>query len=264
MATYKGILMPSLREEILFSLYGGLIYLLNPYELCWGNQQYTTNSIYKAVARLEKHGLLKKRRKENKIYLQLTERGKKTVRDHRKSGGHSRRTWDEKWRVVIFDVPEKRAEARRYLRYYLKALGFGKVQRSTWITPYNFEKLIDYFSLKMKISECVFQMTIEQFRGLTDVELARTFWPIKIINSEYQNLIKRYSARLIQLQRNKDNTDPSKSNHGKRFLSSLLWDYQSIAARDPQLPAQLLPPDWSQKKALDFIERTQKTFKLLD
>ena len=47
--------MPSLQEEILISLYGGLFYLLNPYELCWGNQQFHANSIYKAVARLEKY-----------------------------------------------------------------------------------------------------------------------------------------------------------------------------------------------------------------
>ena len=256
--------MPSLQEEILISLYGGLFYLLNPYELCWGNQQYHTNSIYKAVARLEKLGLLNKQRKEKKIYLQLTEKGKKAVRDHRKAGGHSRRIWDEKWRVVIFDVPEKRAQARRYLRNYLKSLGFGKVQRSIWITPYDFGKLINYFSLKMKIFDCIYQMTVEQFRGLTGIELAQTFWPIKTINSEYQNLIKIHSDRLIRLQRNKDNTDLSRSNLGKRFLSSLLWDYQSIAARDPHLPAQLLPLDWSQKKALDFIEQVQKTFKIVD
>ena len=256
--------MPSLQEEILVSLYGGLFYLLNPYELCCGNQQYHTNSIYKAVARLEKLGLLNKQRKEKKIYLQLTEKGKKAVRVHRKAGGHSRRIWDEKWRVVIFDVPEKRAQARRYLRNYLKSLGFGKVQRSIWITPYDFGKLINYFSLKMKISDCIYQMTVEQFRGLTGIELAQTFWPIKTINSEYQNLIKIHSDRLNRIQLNKSNTDLSISNLGKRFLISLLWDYQSVAARDPHLPAQLLPLDWSQKKALDFIEQVQKTFKLVD
>jgi phenylacetic acid degradation operon negative regulatory protein len=256
--------MPSLRDEILITLYGGLIYLLNPYELCYGNQQYTTNSIYQAVTRLEKLGLLKKHRKEKKIYLQLTEKGEKVVRYHRKTGAHSWRRWDNKWRVVIFDVPEKRAELRRYLRNYLKRLGFSKVQRSTWISPYDFEKLINHFAQKMKLSDCIYQMTVEQFRGFTGIELARTFWPIKTINSEYQNLRKIYSDRLSRLQDNQDNSDQSRSPMGKRFLNSLLWDYQSIAARDPHLPAQLLPPDWGQKKAKDLIERVQKIFKLAD
>ena len=58
--------MPSLRDEILVGLYGGLIFLLNPYELAWGNHQYTTNSIYKTLDRLEKDGLLKKTSKRDK------------------------------------------------------------------------------------------------------------------------------------------------------------------------------------------------------
>lgn len=256
--------MPSLRDEILVGLYGGLIFLLNPYELAWGNHQYTTNSIYKTLDRLEKDGLLKKRRKETKIFLHLTEKGKKIVRKHRKSGKYSHRNWDGRWRVVIFDVPEKRAQARTYLRNYLKALGFGMVQRSTWITPYDFGRLIDHFSTKMKISDCIYHMTVTQFRGWKDLKLSQTFWPIKTINSEYQNLIKIYSDRLNRIQRKKDNNNLSSPDLGKRFLSSLLWDYQSIAARDPQLPVQLLPPEWSQKNALDFIARVKKTFKIMD
>jgi len=166
--------------------------------------------------------------------------------------------------VVIFDVPEKRARARTYLRNYLKSLGFGMVQRSTWITPYDFGRLIDHFSAKMKISDCIYHMTVTQFRGWKDLKLSQTFWPIKTINSEYQNLIKIYSDRLNRIQRKKDNNNLSSPDLGKRFLSSLLWDYQSIAARDPQLPVQLLPPEWSQKNALDFIARVKKTFKIMD
>ena len=256
--------MPSLREELLFSIYGGLIYLLNPYELGWGNQQYTTNSIYKAIDRLEKDGLLRKRRKEKNTFLHLTEKGKKAVRKHRKSGGHASRKWDGKWRVVIFDVPEKRAQARKYLRNYLKSLGFGMVQRSIWITPYDLGRLVDHFSTKMKITDCIYHLTVTQFRGLKDVKLAQTFWPIETIDSEYQNLINKYSSRFNQLQRKKDNTDPSSSNPGKQFLNSLLWDYQSIAARDPQLPSQLLLPGWSQKKALEFINRVKNTIKIVN
>ena len=256
------IFIPTIKEEILVSLYGGLYYLLNPYEFSLGNQQYHTNSFYKAVARLEKHGLLKKRRKDEKIYLMLTEKGKKIVREHRKSRKYSRRSWDKKWRVVIFDVPEKRGRAREYLRNYLKVLGFGKVQRSIWITPYDFGRLIDHFSVKMKITECIYHMTVTQFRGWNDVKLVQTFWPIKTINSEYQNLIKIYSSRLNQLQKKKSNPNISGAVIGKRFIDSLLWDYQSIAARDPHLPPQLLPPEWSQNNALEFIQRVKNSFNL--
>jgi len=44
--------------------------------------------------------------------------------------------WDKKWRIVIFDIPEKKRIARDHLRLYLKGLGFRMLQNSNWICPY--------------------------------------------------------------------------------------------------------------------------------
>ena len=41
--------------------------------------------------------------------------------------------WDETWRVVIFDIPERRKRAREALREKLKALGFKELQKSVVI-----------------------------------------------------------------------------------------------------------------------------------
>ncbi len=250
--------MPSLRDEILVDLYAGLFYLLNPYEFYRGGLQYNTNNFYKTVERLEKKGLLKKSRKEKKIYLQLTDQGKKVVRNHQRAGSRPTRSWDGKWRVVIFDIPERKADERRYFRNYLKTLGFRKVQRSTWLTPYNFQKLIDHFSLKMKISDYIYQMTVEQFRGLSNVAISQTFWPIKRINTEYHTLQKEYSSRFAQLQQNKGNLTASIAIFRKQLLLSLIWDYQAIAARDPHLPEEVLPEKWGRKSILAFIDQVQK------
>jgi DNA-binding transcriptional regulator PaaX len=110
----------------------------------------------------------------------------------------------------------------------------------------------------MKLTDCIYHLTVTQFQGWDDIELARTFWPLKIINTEYRNLVKKYSSRLNQFQQKRDNTNLPGPDIGKLFLNSLLWDYQTIAARDPQLPDQLLPPDWNQKKVLKFIQGVKK------
>lgn len=44
--------------------------------------------------------------------------------------------WDRKWRLVIFDVPEKYKKAREALRRKLKDLDFLWLQDSVWVTPY--------------------------------------------------------------------------------------------------------------------------------
>lgn len=45
-------------------------------------------------------------------------------------------TWDKKWRMVLFDIPARRAESRYILTSQLKRLGFVMVQRSMWLHPY--------------------------------------------------------------------------------------------------------------------------------
>ncbi|MBI4066379.1 hypothetical protein HY411_01540, partial [Candidatus Gottesmanbacteria bacterium] len=47
------------------------------------------------------------------------------------------RVWDGRLHLVIYDIPEERAEDRYLLREYIKRIGCGRLQDSVWITPYN-------------------------------------------------------------------------------------------------------------------------------
>lgn len=47
------------------------------------------------------------------------------------------RQWDGKWRVVLFDVPEKEKMTRDYFRRQLKRLNFFELQKSVFLTPYD-------------------------------------------------------------------------------------------------------------------------------
>ncbi|HBI34481.1 MAG TPA: hypothetical protein DEA43_00960 [Candidatus Moranbacteria bacterium] len=78
--------------------------------------------------------------------LTLTEKGKKQARvlnifgksiDFKKP-----KKWDGKWRVVMFDIPEKDRLFRDVLRNHLKDLKFRKLQHSVFVSPYPFEKPI--------------------------------------------------------------------------------------------------------------------------
>lgn len=50
--------------------------------------------------------------------------------------------WDKKWRVVVFDIPEKDRLFRGILREHLYDLKFYKLQNSVFVSPYPFEKPI--------------------------------------------------------------------------------------------------------------------------
>ncbi|OGN00023.1 MAG: CRISPR-associated endonuclease Cas2 [Candidatus Yanofskybacteria bacterium RIFCSPHIGHO2_02_FULL_41_29] len=54
--------------------------------------------------------------------------------------------WDSKWRVVIFDIPDKKKSAREALRRKLENMGFYKLQKSVFIHPW--ECLDEIFFLR--------------------------------------------------------------------------------------------------------------------
>ncbi|HDO23714.1 MAG TPA: CRISPR-associated endonuclease Cas2 [bacterium] len=52
--------------------------------------------------------------------------------------------WDSIWRIVIFDIPEKKKKAREALRRKLQELGFKKLQKSVFVHPFECEDEIDF------------------------------------------------------------------------------------------------------------------------
>lgn len=53
-------------------------------------------------------------------------------------------SWNGKWHLVLFDIPEKKRQGRDVLREKLKELGFYEWQKSAFIYPYPCEKEINF------------------------------------------------------------------------------------------------------------------------
>jgi DNA-binding transcriptional regulator PaaX len=52
--------------------------------------------------------------------------------------------WDRLWRIVIFDIPENKKQARDAISYKLKQLNFYPLQKSVFIYPHNCKNEIDF------------------------------------------------------------------------------------------------------------------------
>lgn len=63
--------------------------------------------------------------------------------------------WDRKWRIVIFDIPEKKKAAREAFRRELRKLGFFELQKSVWVFPYKCEDAINFLMELFEIREYV-------------------------------------------------------------------------------------------------------------
>ncbi|MDP2648534.1 MAG: hypothetical protein U1D26_00645 [Patescibacteria group bacterium] len=71
------------------------------------------------------------------------------------------RRWDKKWRVLIFDIPEKKRALRNRIRSTLRAFGFTQLQGSVWVYPYDCEDLITLFKADLHIGKNLLYMVVD-------------------------------------------------------------------------------------------------------
>lgn len=69
--------------------------------------------------------------------------------------------WDKKWRILIFDIPQKQKTLRDKVRRTLIAIGFIRLQNSVWIYPYDCEDLITLLKADFKIGKNLLYMIVD-------------------------------------------------------------------------------------------------------
>lgn len=50
--------------------------------------------------------------------------------------------WDGKWRIFMFDIPEKYKPLRDFISFHVKRIGFVQLQRSVFVFPYPIDKFV--------------------------------------------------------------------------------------------------------------------------
>lgn len=107
-------------------------------------------SLYHAVHRLSEDGYIEKSKHEGRILLRLTEVGKEEleVLEALKEDD-----WDGKFRVVIFDIPEKHRKVRDAFRERLKQWGLVRWQKSTWVSKKDIAQPIRRFIEELGIED---------------------------------------------------------------------------------------------------------------
>lgn len=122
------------------------------YRYHYGYPEIKKASLAQALKRLREKGLIDFVDDE-KLEYRLTDSGKqKAIWESIKMDD---KKWDGKWRVVVFDVPEKRRQARNLLRGSLKKWGFKKWQQSVWATKKNCTKPLREFIESVGIKDWV-------------------------------------------------------------------------------------------------------------
>ncbi|MFA6136434.1 MAG: hypothetical protein WC705_03740 [Candidatus Paceibacterota bacterium] len=122
---------------------------------------FKTTQLSQAIYYLKKRKLIRIYNKNGKTSIVLTEKGekKKLEYDLELISIPKQKIWDEKWRIVMFDIPEKNKSQREYFRDKLKEIGFLQFQESVWIYPYPCKDEINFISESLYISPYINLLT---------------------------------------------------------------------------------------------------------
>lgn len=101
--------------------------------------------IKRSIFRLEKSGFIERKKDDDESFV-LTQKGKERAMryelDRMKIA--PQKNWDKKWRLIMFDIPEEKKQARRAINFALKKFGCVQYQKSVFITPFPCKKEIDF------------------------------------------------------------------------------------------------------------------------
>ena len=172
---YKSIYKKSLAADVLLMVAAGPIILaslflpnapqmLKPLLKLHRNwNKIKRQRIYEAIGRLNKKRLVELDQRGNELYLKITENGKKLIKnfDYDNIELPYDKKWDKKWRMIIFDIPEKKSKERRAFSVKLKDLGFYPLQESVFIYPYDCRDEIDFICNFLSIDNYVNYCTLE-------------------------------------------------------------------------------------------------------
>ncbi|MBU2540092.1 hypothetical protein KJ786_02950 [Patescibacteria group bacterium] len=154
--------MNTVKEKILLLLLGGIAFgcsythgkqlkILRTVSKEW--KKINQKELKREISDLYRFKFIEKNKKENGlIEILLTKKGELKALNYQLDNLKNKKgKWDGKWRIVAFDIPEKYKRGRDALRQKLKKIGFCKLQKSIFITPYECKKeiglLVKFFNL---------------------------------------------------------------------------------------------------------------------
>lgn len=127
--------------------------------------KYKTKGV---LGRLKQKGEIEVEERDGRKYVRLTERGEQALAlgQQRMALADSKlRKWDRRYRLVMFDIPERRKKIRERLRLQMRDVGFLRIQDSAWLYPYDCEEFIALLKADLHIGKDVLYAVVEEIEN---------------------------------------------------------------------------------------------------
>lgn len=155
---------------------------------------------------------------------------------------YSRWNWDGVYRILSYEIPEKKRELRDKLRREVSGWGLGPWHRSFWITPHPIVKPLRQLIANKEEEKYVQAFEANHSFGDSHI-LVEKVWGIKKLEAEYRKLFKVWHEIL----------SGADSNNEK--IKKIVNNYVELLNIDPGLPKELIGENWIGFESYDiFLE----------
>lgn len=178
---------------------------------------------------LIKEGLISKSDKEN--HYQLTEKGFFSLCLEFPIFRFLKDQWDGKWRVISYEIPEKKREMRDRLRREMQGWGLGPWHRSFWLTPHPIITTLKSLTSQKEEEKYIQAFEADHVFGDREV-LIEKVWGKTNLDKQYRELFKKWHDIL--------SSNEEKLAKFKKVISH----YVDILRQDPGLPKELIGESW--------------------
>lgn len=236
----KGMLKKGFRRDLLIllaSLVDELEYNSIRYRVwrSFTGEDYRPQSFAKNISKILQIGDIEKVEKNGEVVYRITSKGWQSLKETIPILRLAEKSWDEKWRIVIFDISEKFRKQRSALRSKLLSLGFGMWQESVYICPHKIEDEINEYFLANGLGSTCFCLVAKRSDLGNDKELSNKIWKLDELSEKYEEVIADCKKILGK--------EEIKNEAAKGFRE-LWFKYRDLVLEDPHLPNELLPSNW--------------------
>ncbi len=194
-----------------------------------------------ALSRLAEQGFVRGSRSGRRVRWHLTPTGvdlltRGTERIYGFGGG--RDEWDGRWLVVVLAAPEDVRPVRHQLRSRLGFLGLGFLGTALALTPH-VEREAAVMSVLKDLGLAGGAVVLRAEVGdLSPSDLLPRAWDLAGLSEGYRAFVRAFESR-----------QPVQARAQFVALASLVHAWRRFPFVDPELPGELLVPDWPGRRA---------------
>ena len=170
-------------------------------------------------------------------------------------------TWDGRWHLVAFAIPEARRAARDALRDHLGLLGGAAIHNGLYVSPLPWGKDVLAAAGDLGVAEHVTLASTDDLVVGGEAEpraLAARLWPLAELADRYRSFLDRWSGVLPRLEAMQRAHEPLPDSAFLPGSLAMGVAYRACFDADPLLPGELLPQPWPGRAARDLLVTSRR------